>query len=147
MQLKGQQIDALAQRLATEISIAHTEKNKAEFNKTAKIHQRNLAKYKKRALEIEKKISEFNIELSKYYGLVNNLITVPTDSLSLPNNKYEYKFEHYITKVLERNYLNKFNKLSSTIPNREQIKNDIIIETIEAGDLETLINKIKNKYK
>lgn len=147
MQLKGQQIDALAQRLATEISIAHTEKYKVEFNKITKIHQKNLVKYKKRALEIEKKISEFNVELCKYYGLVNNLITVPTDSLSLPNNKYEYKFEHYITKVLERNYLNRFNKLSSIIPNKEQIKNDIIIETIEEGDLETLINKIKNKYK
>lgn len=121
MKLNSQQTTALACLLANEIN----EKNqKADELAATKFKKDNQPKLKKGILELEKlKTQAKKISKDFYLHTLENLISVNSNNLSLKN---KFKFKPRV--------------------NSDIIKQELILATIEATDLESIKSAIIKKF-
>ena len=140
MRLNKQQLDALTNKVYSEISEPIIKYNKELFSyeniyKTAK---QELFQYKSLFKFIENKsISAFTVTLGGIKCTFNSkTIEEEAEKIADP------KTYHFLKDVLMNRHFNK-----KTIPvTKNQIADEIILATIESENLEQIINTIKEKY-
>ena len=102
------------------------------------------------AKEIKQPAIDFNKELKDSYEyktfLDNNEDYIIASSLNIKykNIFTDYNLSRLGKRILEEEFNDRLMKVSNV--STDSIENDIILETIECDNLESLITKIKDKY-
>lgn len=144
MQLNKEQVKALANKIWTELSIAYNAKYKKQKDDLTKSEGKKFDVFRKKALAYQKEVKKMNGELRKLYDSNIDFFKASENYSSVGTTS---RFENFLNSV-ELTYISKRPvKDIKSVPQLQEILNDIVLETIECENLEQIINKIKSKYK
>ena len=121
MKLSGQQIQALAEKISKELSDDIAKKNKE-------------IKAQKEAWYLKKLSLKENKSLKEYYDSKNNA-----------SPYYRNDIRSFLEEKYQKEAINLPQEVSDRISSND-IRTDIILETIECENIQEIIDKIKAKY-